>query len=146
MEATCTKCKLTKNYSEFFKRSDRPKGISSRCKACKINDLVPYYDRNRRAILEQKRNYKNKRFLVEKFGNKCAHCGQTFPMCAYDFHHLDPKQKEGRQALTAKRKERMLQESEKCILLCANCHRIHHWKEQQEWKPPIGEPSPEPQS
>lgn len=86
-----------------------------------------YYTRDRNAILARKRNNKNKWELVQLFGNQCVDCKQIYPMCAYDFHHLDPSAKEGRQALTTKRKDRIVKEIEKCVLLCANCHRIRHW-------------------
>ena len=47
--------------------------------------------------------------------------------CLCDFHHIDPNEKEspvGR--LVYYGKKRLLKEIEKCIPLCAHCHRILH--------------------
>lgn len=64
--------------------------------------------------------------LVESFGNKCQACGASFPQSVYDFHHLNPSEKEfnvGSQS-TTRSKEAVAQEAKKCIMVCANCHRL----------------------
>ena len=70
--------------------------------------------------------------LVNRFGNKCAHCQQTFPPCCYDFHHLDPTQKDKKiTQLTGASLEKLEAEVLKCIMVCSNCHRIiHAYKEE----------------
>jgi len=60
----------------------------------------------------------------------CSNCGFNHP-AALDFHHTDAKNKEG---LVSKLLgngcfKRAKEEAEKCIILCANCHRIHHHEE-----------------
>ena len=59
----------------------------------------------------------------------CAVCGENYPF-ALDFHHLDPSEKEaGLSTIQARgwRIERVQEEIDKCIVLCANCHRkLHH--------------------
>jgi hypothetical protein len=69
-----------------------------------------------------------KKLLVKFLGNKCQFCKQeNLPICVYDFHHIDPKSKKKNvsQMLTLKLKD-MYDEAKKCILLCSNCHMIHH--------------------
>lgn len=59
----------------------------------------------------------------------CADCGVKYPPFVMDFHHIDPKQKSfsiGRGRFREGRKK-ILDEIAKCILLCANCHRIREY-------------------
>lgn len=64
--------------------------------------------------------------LVQAFGNKCLCCGKSFPQYMYDFHHLNPKEKEF--ALSGngvtRAKDAYAQEAKKCIMVCSNCHRM----------------------
>lgn len=59
----------------------------------------------------------------------CIDCGMSFqerPECC-DFHHLDPSQKEGSiRNFVNSSKKKALEEIDKCIPLCANCHRTRH--------------------
>jgi hypothetical protein len=61
---------------------------------------------------------------------KCTKCEQNHP-AALDFHHVDPSEKEN---LVSKLVSEgcfaaAMTEVQKCIVLCANCHRIHHYEE-----------------
>lgn len=68
-----------------------------------------------------------KQQLVDYFGGKCHDCKQSFPLAVYDFHHVDGKDFGiGTQILNYSW-ERLYNEVKKCILLCANCHRIRHY-------------------
>ena len=73
-----------------------------------------------------RRRDKKKR-LVEEMGDKCADCGVSYPSDVYDFHHVDEKEHGINVLLTSNRKyEIILEEAKKCVMLCANCHRIRH--------------------
>jgi hypothetical protein len=66
-------------------------------------------------------------FIEFKSSLSCEKCGESHPACL-DFHHRDPSTKE----LTVARallisKKRVLEEIEKCDVLCANCHRKVHY-------------------
>ncbi len=66
---------------------------------------------------------------------KCEICGYNKCPTALDFHHKDPQEKEFSIAKGIGRrypKERILKEIEKCFILCSNCHRELHHKEDQE--------------
>jgi hypothetical protein len=53
----------------------------------------------------------------------CSTCEESDPDCL-DFHHLDPTTKECEISNMVKRSEEViLCEVNKCIVLCANCHR-----------------------
>ena len=74
-----------------------------------------------------KRRKQNKLLLVEYKGGKCECCGYDKCIAALDFHHLDPTTKESKNLGTTVAIEKQKIEADKCILVCANCHReIHH--------------------
>jgi hypothetical protein len=83
-------------------------------------------------VAECRRN--NKLKLIEYKGGHCQKCGYNKPIPgAYDFHHLNPNEKDfsiSREGDT-KSLERLKIEVDKCILVCRNCHaEIHHEIEQ----------------
>ena len=60
----------------------------------------------------------------------CKRCGESDPDCL-QFHHRDPRSKKmtlARAVNGAWSRERILEEVEKCDVLCANCHLKHHWE------------------
>ena len=74
-----------------------------------------------------KRRKQNKLLLVEYKGGKCERCGYDKCIDALEFHHLDPTTKEVQNLGTTAAIEKQKAEADKCILVCANCHReIHH--------------------
>ena len=76
----------------------------------------------------QKRRHKLKQMSVEYKGGKCKECGFSGHPACYDFHHIDPNEKDfgiSSKGYTLKW-EKVKTELDKCILLCANCHRLKH--------------------
>ncbi len=65
--------------------------------------------------------------LIEHRGGKCSKCGYDKCIDALDFHHLDPKIKEFQLGGSTKSFEKLKAESDKCILVCSNCHREIHF-------------------
>ncbi len=68
--------------------------------------------------------------VVKYKGGKCVICGYDKSVEALEFHHIDEKKKLfgiSGQGLT-RSWERVRKEADKCILLCANCHRELHAK------------------
>jgi len=86
---------------------------------------------DRREYIKQavaKRRRKIRTMACEYKGGKCAICGYKRSIEALEFHHLDPKKKDfgvSEDGLT-RAWERVKKEIEKCILICANCHRELH--------------------
>jgi len=64
------------------------------------------------------------RWLHEyKHERGCLICGENDPRCL-DFHHRDPKQKVmGVALMVGLQMERLIEEINKCDVMCANCHR-----------------------
>jgi len=85
------------------------------------------YIRNREAIVIERRRkrHKLKAEMIELKGGKCVDCGGTFPAYAYDFHHVNGRDMVvGNLVLLGR--DALLEELNKCILLCAICHRGRH--------------------
>ena len=92
-------------------------------------DKRTYADRAeylKRAVTERRR--KLKVMVVEYKGNKCALCGYKKCVWAFDLHHIDESKKEfGLSVRGLTRSWHKIQkEADKCILVCANCHREIH--------------------
>lgn len=68
--------------------------------------------------------------LVRYKGGKCEICGYNKCLGALDFHHLDPNQKDFNisNSKIYKNLDILKEEVDKCILVCANCHREIHYK------------------
>lgn len=72
-----------------------------------------------------KRRRKIKQLSIEYKGGKCQICGYQKYQGGLDLHHLDASTKEfgiGARGYT-RSWEKVKAELDKCILVCANCHR-----------------------
>lgn len=62
-----------------------------------------------------------------KWESGCVECGFSGPVCCLDLHHVEGSRKEDYRwnfgSLTLNKAK---EEAEKCIVLCANCHRKSH--------------------
>lgn len=67
-----------------------------------------------------------KRRLIEYKGGKCLICGYNKCQDALEFHHVDPSQKDYNISGGTKSFDTLKSEVDKCILVCANCHREIH--------------------
>lgn len=119
----CPKCGDIKTLDNFDKR---PNGnIQSYCRKC-LND-------NRYSLLK-----KHKQTLVKEFGGCCSKCGYSKNLSALEFHHLDSKDKDFHFGSTKTTNiNKIRQELDKCILLCANCHREIHYPQNNIVEIPI---------
>lgn len=78
---------------------------------------------------------KNKRiWLIEyKKTCECIKCGVN-DYRVLEFHHLDQKDKEFAISWAHDNTsiDKIKKEIEKCVVLCANCHRVLHWEEMKK--------------
>lgn len=75
------------------------------------------------------RGLKRKYEAVLARGGKCEKCGYDKNMAALEFHHINPDEKEFQidmRHFSNNSLEKLQTELDKCILLCANCHREEH--------------------
>ena len=83
-----------------------------------------------KCVIERVTNAKKrqKQKLVDYKGGKCEICGYNKCIEALDFHHLNPNEKDFGLSKKYISFEKAKKEVDKCILVCANCHREIHAK------------------
>jgi len=96
------------------------------------------YTRNKEH--RQKKGRESKALAKEKWKAfkstlSCVQCGQSHP-ATLDFHHIErhPSNRKVNKLLTNKAYLQAMEETKRCMVLCSNCHRIHHHNERQEKK------------
>ncbi|NBO23398.1 HNH endonuclease [bacterium] len=69
-----------------------------------------------------------KELMVEYKGGCCQKCGYDKYFGALEFHHINPEEKDFNPSHYKKYAfdDRVKTELDKCLLLCANCHRETH--------------------
>lgn len=114
-----------KEYQSQYYQNNREKCIEAAKRSQKINPnrkswTLNYY-RNKR---------KERREWITTLKKQCKTCGESRIACL-EFHHKNPKEKERAisAVLNCWSKKHLLEELQKCDVLCANCHRAHHWEE-----------------
>ena len=92
-----------------------------------------HYEENKKEVIKKTAD-KKKQFKEEwrafKATLKCTICEENHP-ATLDFHHKDPAQKDGNihRFVSNGQFKKVREEIKKCIVLCANCHRKHHYNE-----------------
>ncbi len=126
----CNICQCEKNVSEFSFSGSRAKGYK-----------LPYCNECRSAQRREDAR-KVKAEAIAYKGGKCNDCLQVVHQAAFEFHHIDPSTKAVKSETSKVRKEpthflrggsrfteAAKQELDKCVLLCANCHRVRHFSD-----------------
>lgn len=110
----CAKCDKNKCINEFYKRRGKSGG-SAYCIECTKTQ-------------SKERHNQFKKELVEYKGGCCQNCGYDKYYGALDFHHLDPNEKDFNfsRVKTFTLNDKIKNELDKCVCLCANCHREIH--------------------
>jgi hypothetical protein len=133
----CSKCSSIKPLENFPRDKSEKFGRAYLCSPCqnkkhrenhakRVSENPNYKDEinlKKRLTLQER-----KKLAIEYKGGVCVDCGGKFPPCVYDFHHLDPKEKDYNPSAASRLTlKTMFKELEKCVLLCSNCHRIRHY-------------------
>lgn len=97
-----------------------------------------WYENNKSTHIERTNRYKRLKredWMAYKATLKCTHCGAQHP-AIIDFHHLihDATYQAVNELSQKGQFTAAKLESEKCIPLCANCHRILHYEQIQTSK------------
>lgn len=125
----CTKCLIFKNENEFHKNSNYADGIEYWCRECWKSYRKEYRDAN----LEEARRSTNDRrasriqwFQNLKSNIPCADCGQIYEPYCMDYDHVPEKGQKiksvTRMVMDNTSKEMILEEIDKCDLVCLLCH------------------------
>jgi len=76
----------------------------------------------------QKRRQRIRQMAIDYLGGRCSVCGYDRCIEALEFHHLNASEKDF--GISSKGYTRswevVKQELDKCVILCANCHREVH--------------------
>ena len=122
----CRTCKEDKPDTSFWMQSNKLNRYKD-CAQCMYQKRKLYPPEMIARHAQQRTDWRKKikDRLIEYFGGKCHCCNQSFHQNVFDFHHLDPAVKEGK-VNTFGSFEKCLEEAKKCILVCANCHRLIH--------------------
>lgn len=110
---TCSGCKQNLPIDHFWKKGKDK--LQSRCKKC----LYIYQEKRRGPVKDRLLSYK---------GGKCISCGYNKCSAALDFHHIDQDSKSFDIGKSSKNMnfDKIKNEIDKCVILCANCHRELH--------------------
>ena len=131
---TCSKCIQNKVLSEFTKNKAKKDGYNSYCKQCNKNYQKVHYENNKLYYIDKKNIRKD--FIREfinrvKRKSKCSNCSENHIACL-DFHHMNTFKKDFSISVATQLGISMTtlkEELRKCIILCSNCHRKLHYKE-----------------
>lgn len=114
---TCIDCKINKPINDFYPSKNHRYGVMCYCKLCF----------NKRC---QTRWVNRKLKAISYKGDQCVDCNlqlKNSHYAVFEFHHLDPSLKDyDWSKLRLLSWHHIIKELDKCVLLCANCHRIRH--------------------
>ncbi len=126
----CTKCKRTKELSQFNFKIKARNIYSSHCKECSNAYVRNHYLNNRNYYLDKaKRRNRIIRIQIKKYiwdyliKHSCVDCGESDPV-VLEFDHISNKiiniseMARDKYALS-----KIIEEIAKCEIRCANCHR-----------------------
>ena len=127
----CTKCGLEKPLTEFNFRDKRKGTYRAWCKEClhkRKNELyaLKYKERYKDKLKENKNKHREliRQKIKELKSGGCIICGEKEP-CCLDFHHVYGKDFTISQNHDVTL-DTLISEVNKCVVLCANCHRKLH--------------------
>lgn len=131
----CTRCELLKPIDEFSWKSKKLNKKKSRCKTCisEIDKTTYTQNEKRRKQIRQTANERSKfnREFIKRYKKflKCSKCGDD-RWYVIDFHHIRDKEYElSNMTSSGFSIKKLKDEIRKCVPLCSNCHREHHFFE-----------------
>lgn len=132
-QKVCSKCGHPKDLGEFYTNSSKRDGHGYHCRSCHKAYRDQHYLANKGDYVDRavKRRAQRRAFIRSLKERPCADCGQTFPPCVMDFDHLPDAEKlfniSSNHALDVS-KACLLNEVSKCVVVCANCHRLRTYR------------------
>ena len=131
MRLICSKCKIEKEETEFHRNKEYKtrNGRVYQCKIC-FNAYTrarwPQYKIKSDLRVEKIKERFYKYINEFKQKNPCVGCGEKEIICL-DFHHIDPNEKKYQISYMIRHNfTKILKEINKCVIVCANCHRKIH--------------------
>lgn len=133
MNKVCCKCNQDKPLSRYYINPQSKDGIDYECKDCRAVRTKIWRKRNlkKSAEITRLQRQRTKKQLVNLLGGKCVLCEFSESIAALDFPHKEPHNKYFNVMSKNWSFRRLKNEALKCVLLCANCHRMVHTGEKQ---------------
>lgn len=137
-EKKCSRCEQTKPITEFHRDNSMKVGYKSWCKQCVKEEYQIHrekrYETTKRWKVANKdkcntydKTAKGRKYeFVESLKTPCVKCGEDRTY-VIEFHHIDPSTKLFNIAKSTRNNNSLLEESKKCVCLCANCHKEFHY-------------------
>ena len=123
----CKKCGIEKpieRYGSWVRKDRGTVAVKATCKDCAAE-----YGRSRKQanVANSKAYRERKRAKIQAQKTPCIVCGFDKHPEAIDFHHINQSNKSFAVAEMMGKSWNLIQaEIDKCVCLCANCHRLHH--------------------
>jgi len=127
----CRKCLKDLSDCDFYKSKKTKDNLQSYCKKCSCSNRVKHFKENIIHEKEVRKLYSQKiknKFIEYKKTCFCSKCNEN-RWYVLDFHHIENNKDydvadmcQGRASW-----ETIIKEINKCIVLCANCHREEHY-------------------
>jgi hypothetical protein len=128
-ERKCYRCGELKPVDEFAWRRKGRGQRDSFCRPCRSAYGKEHYAANRQRYIDQARIVRQRlalertRYLLDYFVvHPCVDCGERDPV-VLEFDHLRDKRFAISSQLHGRNWQTILDEIEKCEVVCANCHR-----------------------
>ena len=134
----CSSCSLAKGLDEFNRKG---RALQSKCKSCQRAYHRLYYQRNKPRFIAKNRRNKNRQrkrlrgLLLEVKRRPCQDCGGAFHPWVMELDHREGTVKEAAVANLVSKgcmDARLLEEIDKCDVVCANCHRMRTYRRMYE--------------
>lgn len=122
-EKTCSTCREIKPLLEFNKKRN---GLSYSCKKCLSLYYKTHYSKNKSSYINRSAEYtkKIKEKIDQRKDNPCVDCGVKYSPWVMDFDHVHGDKLFTISSMKNKGSlKKVLEEIDKCELVCANCHR-----------------------
>lgn len=127
MFKVCSRCKLQKDEEEFHFKNKALNKRRECCKACWSKYHKEHYTQNKgKYIASAAKTKVALREIVRALKQvPCADCGVEYPYYVMDFDHSTQHTKAFNLSESSKLGSinRVLEEANKCEVVCANCHR-----------------------
>jgi hypothetical protein len=130
----CSACLNEKPVDEF---NSRRGALQSKCKECQRAYHRLYYELNKSRFIETNRRNKDRQrkrlrtILWDVKQVPCQDCGGTFHPWVMELDHREGTKKDAPVANLVSKgctDARLLEEIEKCDVVCANCHRMRTFR------------------
>ncbi len=130
---TCSQCKVEKPVEACSRRAAAKDGRQPQCKECAHKMMVRWYQANKarhRAGVAARFQRNRDAFRTFVAGLSCIDCGEADPVVLEFDHVRGEKTSEiGTMLRNGWALRRIMAETEKCEVRCANCHRRRTYPE-----------------